>query len=81
MSTKFTNFKIVPHLFFTQFVQGVPSSRGGGWVDLNFDCPTVSRPIMYAYADGNMAETAGQLCKPNNVRREDGSPCSRCTTH
>ena len=61
-------------------VQGVPSARGLGWVDLNFVCCLPNS----AWADGNLAEAAGQMGKkvehpnqsqPNPGPLPDESPC------
>ena len=53
-------------------LQGVPSARGLGWVDLDFEYSTVC-PIL-PWADGSLAEVAGQLGKPGP--RANGTPCT-----
>ena len=66
--------------FPSRYIQGVPSARGQGWVNLNFECFANS-----AWADGNLAEAAGQMGKmvehpnqnqPNPGPQADGTPCT-----
>ena len=69
---------------FVNHLQGVPSARGLGWVDWNFECSTVPNS---AWADGNLTKAAGQdggippsksTQVPNPGPRAGGTSCRCC---
>ena len=60
-------------------IQGVPSPRGLGWVDLVSECSTI---LDSAWAEGHFAEVVAQECgkpdhsQPNPGPRAVGTPCT-----
>ena len=66
----------------SRYVQGVPSARGLGWVDLNFECSTVRRilpglMVIWQKRLRKVGEHPNQR-QPKPGPRADGTLCINC---